>query len=188
MEMIESCPGCNDLQKQIDAKDPQIEVQQDQLTVLEDDYRVLSEENVQLTQELKDRLASRALELRILRGENIEDVDAARDEFMVQDPTEMRDTVKSLEHAFDVEDAAKRLNDGMARDPEGTVKDPTVKVDATGDDEDTPGQIPSAKDVMATYNRIDAVAGSKAARDFLESVKVKYGEHLEFKDTEEEDK
>ncbi|GAF74559.1 unnamed protein product, partial [marine sediment metagenome] len=46
-------------------------------------------------------------------------------------------------------------------------------------------QIPSAKDVMATYNRIDAVAGSKAAREFLDSVKAKYGKHLKFEGTEE---
>lgn len=176
------------LRQQVEAKDSQLEVQKDQLTVFEDDYRVLSEENVQLTQELKDRLASRALELRILRGENIEDVDAARDEFLAQDMTEMRDAVQSLDNAFNLEDAAKRLNDGLARDPEGTVKDPTVKVDATGD-KDTPGhgKIPSAKDVMATYNRIDAVAGAKAAREFLETVKKLFGEHLEFKDTEEDD-
>ena len=103
----------------------------------------------------------------------------------------MRDTVRGLEESFDLEGAAKRLNDGMARDPEGTVKDPTARSDATGDD-DSPGaeQIPSAKDVMATYNRIDAVAGSKAAREFLDSVKSKYGKHLKFEEepeTDEED-
>jgi hypothetical protein len=38
---------------------------------------------------------------------------------------------------------------------------------------------------MATYNRIDAVAGSKAAREFLDSVKAKYGKHLKFEETEE---
>jgi hypothetical protein len=174
------------LKGDIEYKDAKLEVTKDQLTVFEDDYRVLSEENVQLTQELKDRLASRALELRTLRGENIEDVDAARDEFLAQDSSDMRDAVRGLEDAFDVEAAAKRLNDGMARDPEGTIKDPTARSDATGDD-DSPGaeQIPSAKDVMATYNRIDAVAGSKAAREFLDSVKEKFGKHLKFEETEE---
>ena len=178
-EQIEKLKG------DIEYRDAKLEVTKDQLTVFEDDYRVLSEENVQLTQELKDRLADRVIELRVLRGEDIEDVDAARDEFLAQDPTEMRETVRSLEDAFDVEGAAKRLNDGMARDPEGTVKDPTARSDATGDD-DSPGaeQIPSAKDVMATYNRIDAVAGSKAAREFLDSVKEKYGKHLKFDETE----
>ncbi len=173
------------LKQDLETRDAKLEVQQDQLTVFEDDYRVLSEENVQLTQELKDRLASRAIELRTLRGESIEDVDAARDEFLAQDTSDMRDTVRGLEESFDLEGAAKRLNDGMARDPEGTVKDPTARSDATGDD-DSPGaeQIPSAKDVMATYNRIDAVAGSKAAREFLDSVKAKYGKHLKFEETE----
>ena len=69
------------LKGDVEYRDAKLEVTKDQLTVFEDDYRVLSEENVQLTQELKDRLADRALELRVLRGENIEDVDAARDEF-----------------------------------------------------------------------------------------------------------
>lgn len=174
------------LKGDVEYRDAKLEVTKDQLTVFEDDYRVLSEENVQLTQELKDRLASRALELRTLRGENIEDVDAARDEFLAQDTSDMRDAVRGLEDAFDVEAAAKRLNDGMARDPEGTVKDPTARSDATGDD-DSPAaeQIPSDKDVMATYNRIDAVAGSKAAREFLDSVKEKFGKHLKFEKTEE---
>lgn len=172
----------------LEAKDAQIEVQQEQLTVFEDDYRVLSEEIVTLRNEQKNRLADRALELRQLGGENIEDVDAAREEFLAQDETEMRDAVGRLEDAFDFEGAAKRLNDGMAREPEGSVKDPTALTDGSGnDDESGQNTVPSRKDVMSTYNRIHAQAGVKAARDFLDIVKKKYGEHLEFQDTEEED-
>ena len=76
----------------------------------------------------------------------------------------------------------------MAREPEGSVKDPTALTDGSGDDTDA-GQksVPSRKDVMATYNRIHAQAGVKAAREFLDTVKKLYGEHLEFQDNEEDD-
>ena len=187
-QAVELSTKLEQFQVDLESKDAQIEVQKEQLTVFEDDYRVLSEEIVALRNEQKNRLADRALELRLLGGENIEDVDAAREEFLAQEETEMRDAVGRLEDAFDFEGAAKRLNDGMAREPEGSVKDPTALTDGSGDDADA-GQnsVPSRKDVMATYNRIHAQAGVKAAREFLDTVKELYGEHLEFKDDIEED-
>ena len=183
VEVGSRCSGCDDLQGQLDAKDAQIEVHQDQLTVFGDDYQVLSEENVQLTQELSDRLADRVLELRIFGGEVIEDQEAARDEITAHDITVMRDTVGRLEDAFDFDSAALKLNDGMAREPEGTVDDPTVRVDG----EEDQGQTPSKDDIMAIYNRVHATMGVKAAREFLDTVKSRYGKHLEFNDNHEED-
>lgn len=180
-----SCPQCVESLAQAEAKDAQIDVQKDQLMVLEDDYRILSEENVQLTTELTNRLADRAIELRILGGESIEDVDAARDEFMTHSLVEMRDSVSKLEDAFDVDKAAERLNDGMASEPEGTVTDPTVQLD--GGDAKSQGQTPSKEAVMATYNRIHGRSGAKAARKWLDAMKEKFGEHLEFEDNHEED-
>jgi hypothetical protein len=162
-----------------------IEVQQDQLVVLEDDYRILSEENVQLTTELTNRLADRAIELRILGGESIEDVDAARDEFTTHSLVEMRDSVSKLEDAFDVDKAAERLNDGMASEPEGTVKDPTVQTD--GGDANSQGQVPSKESIMATFNKLHKRSGAKVAREWLKAMKDKFGEHLEFEDNHEED-
>lgn len=179
------CTACTETIVQVEAKDAQLEVQQDQLKVLEDDYRVLSEENVQLTTELTNRLADRAIELRILNGEDIEDVEAARDELMTHSIAEMRDSVGTLEDAFDLDEAAKRLNDGMARDPEGTVKDPTVLVD--GDDANSQGKVPTKEEVMTTYNRIHARSGVQPARQWLDAMKTKYGEHLELEDNNEED-
>jgi hypothetical protein len=179
------CPTCTETGAQVEAKDAQIEVQQDQLVVLEDDYRILSEENVQLTTELTNRLADRAIELRILGGESIEDVDAAKDEFMTNGIAEMRDSVSKLEDAFDITKAAERLNDGMASEPEGTVKDPTVQVD--GGDAKSQGQIPSKDEVMVAFNRIHARSGAEAARKWLDAMKMKYGNNLEFEDNNEED-
>jgi hypothetical protein len=174
-----------DLTAQAEAKSAQIEVQQDQLVVLEDDYRILSEENVQLTTELSNRLADRAIELRILSGESIEDVDAARDEFTTHSLAEMRDSVSKLEDAFDVDKAAERLNDGMASEPEGTVTDPTVQTD--GGDAKSQGQAPSKEAVMTTYNRLHKRSGVKVAREWLRAMQDKFGEHLEFEDNHEED-
>jgi hypothetical protein len=174
-----------DLTAKTEASDAQIEVQQDQLVVLEDDYRILSEENVQLTTELSDRLADRAIELRILSGESFEDADAARDEFMTHSLVEMRDSVSKLEDAFDVDKAAERLNDGMASEPEGTVTDPTVQAD--GGDAKSQGQTPSKEVVMTTFNRLHKRSGAKVAREWLKAMKDKFGEHLEFEDNHEED-
>ena len=179
------CPTCVETEAKVEAKSAQIEVQKDQLVVLEDDYRILSEENVQLTTELTNRLADRAIELRILGGESIEDVDAARDEFMTNGIAEMRDSVSKLEDAFDITKAAERLNDGMASEPEGTVKDPTVQVD--GGDAKSQGQIPSKDEVMVAFNRIHARSGAEAARKWLDAMKTKYGNNLEFEDNNEED-
>jgi hypothetical protein len=181
----EGCPECATTTAKSEAKDAQIEVQQDQLVVLEDDYRILSEENVQLTTELSNRLADRAIELRILGGESIEDVDAARDEFKTHSLVEMRDSVSKLEDAFDVDKAAERLNDGMASEPEGTVTDPTVQTD--GGDAKSQGQVPSKESIMATYNKLHQRSGAKVARDWLKAMKDKFGEHLEFEDNHEED-
>jgi hypothetical protein len=174
-----------DLTAQVEAKSAQAEVQQDQLVVLEDDYRILSEENVQLTTELSNRLADRAIELRILSGESIEDVDAARDEFTTHGLAEMRDSVGKLEDAFDVDKAAERLNDGMASEPKGTVTDPTVQAD--GGDAKSQGQAPTKDAIMKTYNRIHSRSGLKAAREWLRAMQDKFGEHLEFEDNHEED-
>ena len=181
--IVDTCTNCGELQSKLDAKDAQIAVQQDQITVFGDDYQVLSEENVQLTQELSDRLADRVIELRIYGGEVIEDQEAARDEVQAHDITVMRDTVGRLEDAFDFDSAALKLNDGMAREPEGTVDDPTVRVDG----EEDQGQMPSKDDIMAIYNRVHATMGVKAAREFLDTVKSRYGKHLEFNDNHEED-
>lgn len=181
----QGCPTCVATTADAEAKNAQIEVQKDQLVVLEDDYRILSEENVQLTTELSNRLADRAIELRILGGESIEDVDAARDELITHSLAEMRDSVSKLEDAFDVDKAAERLNDGMASEPEGTVKDPTVQLD--GGDAKSQGQAPTKEMIMATYNRIHARSGLGAARKWLDAMKEKFGEHLEFEDNHEED-
>jgi hypothetical protein len=185
MDVELECPGCTEVTAQVEAQDAQIEVQQDQLTVFEDDYRVLSEENVQLTTELTNRLADRAMELRILNGENIEDMEVTRDEFMTHSIAEMRDSVSTLEDAFDVDKAAERLNDGMAKDPEGTVKDPTVLTD--GGEAESQGQAPTKEEVMNTFNRIHARSGVKVARQWLDEMKTKHGEHLELEDNNEED-
>jgi hypothetical protein len=179
------CPTCIEKDAKVEAKEAQIEVQQDQLVVLEDDYRILSEENVQLTTELTNRLVDRAIELRILGGESIEDVDAAREEFRTNGIVEMRDSVSKLEDAFDLTKAAERLNDGMASEPKGTVKDPTVQID--GVDAKSQGQIPSKNDVMVAYNRIHARSGAEAARKWLDAMRNKYGNNLEFEDNNEED-
>ncbi len=179
------CAACTETGAQVETKDAQIEVQQDQLTALEDDYRVLSEENVQLLTELTNRLADRAIELRILSGESIEDVEVARDEFMTHSIAEMRDSVTTLIDAFDLEKAAKRLNDGMAKDPEGTIKDPTILID--GSDPDSQGQVPTKEEVMRTYNSLHARSGVKAARQWLDAMKAKFGEHLELEEHNEED-
>jgi hypothetical protein len=185
LEVELDCPTCIETGAKVEAKDAQIEVEQDQLTVLEDDYRVLSEENVQLLTELTNRLADRAIELRILSGENIEDVQVARDEFMTHSIAEMRDSVNTLIDAFDVNKAAERLNDGMAKDPEGTVDDPTILVDGT--DPDSQGQAPTKEEVMRTFNSLHARSGAKAARQWLDAMKAKFGEHLELEDNNEED-
>ena len=185
LEVKLECPTCDETGAQVEAKDTMIEVQQDQLTVLEDDYRVLSEENVQLLTELTNRLADRAIELRILSGESIEDVEAARDEFMTHSIAEMRDSVTTLIDAFDVNKAAERLNDGMAKDPKGTVDDPTILTD--GDDPKSQGQAPTKEEVMRTFNSLHARSGVKAARQWLDAMKAKFGEHLELEDNNEED-
>jgi hypothetical protein len=183
--IVEGCPACTEVTADAEAKDAKLEVQKDQLVVLEDDYRILSEENIQLTTELSNRLADRAIELRILSGESIEDVDAARDEFTTHSLAEMRDSVSKLEDAFDVDKAAERLNDGMASEPEGTVKDPTVQTD--GGDAKSQGQLPSKESIMATFNKLHKRSGPKVAREWLKAMKDKFGEHLEFEDNHEED-
>ena len=185
LEVELDCPACTETGAKAEAKDAQIEVQQDQLTVLEDDYRVLSEENVQLLTELTNRLADRAIELRILSGESIEDVEVARDEFMTHSIAEMRDSVNTLIDAFDVQKAADRLNDGMARDPDGKVDDPTILAD--GEDADSQGKAPTQTEVMRTFNSLHARSGAKAARQWLDAMKAKFGEHLELEEINEED-
>ena len=181
----EGCPDCFSKIADLEAKDAKIEIQGDQLVVLEDDYRILSEENVQLTTELTNRLVDRAIELRILGGESIEDVDIARDEFMTKSIVEMRDSVSKLEDAFDFDKAAERLNDGMAKEPEGTVTDPTVQVD--GGDAKSQGQVPTKEEVMATYNKLHSRSGVKAARQWLDAMKLQHGKDLEFDVNHEED-
>jgi hypothetical protein len=73
----------------------------------------------------------------------------------------------------------------MAKDPKGTVDDPTILTD--GDDPKSQGQAPTKEEVMRTFNSLHARSGVKAARQWLDAMISKFGEHLELEDNNEED-
>lgn len=133
------CSKCADYENQAKEANDTLAIQNKETEILADqlkylrielrsqanDYATLMDEQIKMASELKDAKTEKLAIVGVLKGDH-KDIDSAKKSLNLKDLV-TEETI--LMKDFSLEDSAKKLNNGMARIPEGEVLDPTLEKD-----------------------------------------------------------
>lgn len=166
-KLFDTYTGLKDLRDQIEILDSQLESAYEEL----DSY---SEREVSYEDSYKDLLAARLVDLKILNGDSVEDKDALLEKLKERSISSLEDSVKDLTDSVDMISIAAKVNNGISREPEGSVESPVLQDNRT---EQTPAD--SAKKAQK-FSETSAIydAYDKMRREYGKAVADKYIEEL----------
>ncbi len=114
-------------------KDNVLRILRNELARTQAEYVAMVDSNVEIRAELLNAKTEKLAQIGVLSGK-YDNLDNAKDAIKLDVPK-----AETMFSDFDIMTVAGKLNDGMSRDPKGTVEDPTVNTDV--DNKQIPGDL-----------------------------------------------
>lgn len=175
------CESCQCLQAQVDNLTQGTEMDDTMLDALEMDLAAANQEIVDLHQQLHGLMIDYMVDLKTLQDPTLLDADkhqALKNDLAGRQLVSLQDSLKDIRQAVDITKTTMKVNDGMARDPEGGVGDPTLAAPETEQQDAINTRSEGMKKwIMDTFMTIHA-KDRVAAQRFLDSAKVNYKEQF----------
>ena len=130
----DDCSTCLAFEERVDLQDTEIETLQKNLDVNEEELKLLQGENdelmdkvAELSAKIRDKQINNILDAKALKGEEIENLDAFKDELMNAELEVLDSREKDALEGLDILKIADKLNTGLSNVPtDATIEDPTA--------------------------------------------------------------
>jgi hypothetical protein len=165
------CPTCSD-NTNTSELEARIKDQQTELQRLQQDNMSLQDALVNAQSSVRENKVKKIADLKYLSGEQV-DLATLTDELKEKSSDEVDEILKDLGAKVDIVQIADRLNSGLARNPEGTVSDPTLKLE---DGKPVQGKKWTREDLEAIRDQYVSIAmhrGQHVAELWLADAKAK---------------
>lgn len=135
-KLLDECVGCDESVKSITTLEDRVIALADQLSALrielKESYKDSTEVNIlnaELIDQHKDFITQTIADVALLKGEDIK-----MEDLKEKSVSELSDSFNSIKDGVDFTKIATKINDGMEKNPDGTIDDPTLDQDDKGFD------------------------------------------------------
>lgn len=161
-DATDDCDACKSYEEKVDAL-------RQELKDIYSEFDCAQQAHVEDVEKAKTQLADALVVLDQLNGKEIEDLEKAKAEAAALSLEDLLKKADGLREALDMEVVLAKVNDGMARVPDGQVDDPTLtdegNQDPTVNDDEDPDKLYRDK-----YNKIKDKEGLIAAGVFIQKL------------------
>jgi len=162
--------GCDELRKELESTKDKLQSAQNELKDLHSEHDRTLESHVSELAQVKSLLADSLVKLEKISGKNINLEDAAR-EVAAMPMVDLVKRVDGLKDSLKMDNVLKKLNDGMANNPEGTVENPTLADSQAQTNLSADDSTDGFKVYRDTFKSIVAKEGTKKADEYVRKLK-----------------